>query len=296
MQRPRPEEKNMDGTFKVSVTRDVVYGSGKVAAGERDLKLDVYTPEGGTGAKPAIVMAFGGAFHRGSKENDAFPAEGNHNTPIAEYCRRFAARGYTTFSIDYRLVQELPDPGTTPVLTSDAGAPRSRVDVVRKLLGLPPATIAELKNGIEAACDDMVNAVNFVIANATKFGIDSQRIALAGFSAGGRTALNVAYGAKLPVKAVASLSGFMASDDLARHVTGGPPALLVWGERDLDYIVPHAPLMAEHFKRAGLLHAACVVPAATHFYAAESVVTDADGEKRSLEEVMARFFAGALAA
>lgn len=291
---------NQEKQHAVRITRDVVYGRGKVTRlgkpVERALRMDIYAPADVPGAKPALVMAFGGAFHRGSKENDAFPAEGNHNTAIAEYCRRFAARGYVAFAIDYRLVQEDPDPGDTPVLTSDAGAPRSRVDVVRKMLGLPPATIQMLKNGIEAACDDMVSAVGHIIANAQKYGVDPARIALGGFSSGARTALNAAYGAKLPVKAVIALSGFMADDDLARHVTGGPQALLVSGQLDLDYIVPHAAAMAEHFRRAGLLHAAYVVPMANHFYPAESKLVEPAGGEITLEAAMARFLAQALAA
>ncbi|MGE0874812.1 MAG: alpha/beta hydrolase [Burkholderiales bacterium] len=286
--------------FEVRVERDIVYGTGKVTRDgvlvERELKLDRYAPVGPAGAKPAIVMAFGGAFHRGSKENDAFPAEGNRNTAIAEYCRRFAACGYVCFSIDYRMVPEDPDPGDTPVITSDAGAPLSRVDVVRRMLGLPPATVAMMRRGIEAACDDMVNAVRHVIAQAAAYEVDPRRIALAGFSAGARTALNAAYAEKLPVKAVVSISGFMAADDLARHVVpGGPRAMLVWGERDLDYIVPHSLAMAEHFRRAGLLHAAYQVTGANHFYPAESPIKEADGTQTTVEGAMARFLAGALA-
>ena len=39
------------------------------------------------------------------------------------------------------------------------------MDVVRKILGLPPITMEELRWGIEAACDDMEAAVGFVRAN-----------------------------------------------------------------------------------------------------------------------------------
>ncbi len=69
----------------VVVTRDVLYGSGIVGASSRDprrrpLTLDVYAPPAalaGAGVdasalRPAVVMAFGGAFHRGSKEVDSF--------------------------------------------------------------------------------------------------------------------------------------------------------------------------------------------------------------------------------
>ena len=43
-----------------------------------------------------------GAFHRGSKDNDSFPAAGAYgpNTSMADYCRRFAAEGFACFSVD----------------------------------------------------------------------------------------------------------------------------------------------------------------------------------------------------
>jgi hypothetical protein len=61
--------------FGVKVTTNVPYGSGRVNVStspkERALCLDVYEPEArSSGARPALIMAFGGAFHRGSKETD----------------------------------------------------------------------------------------------------------------------------------------------------------------------------------------------------------------------------------
>ena len=286
--------------FGVKVTRDVPYGSARVAATtsprERTLGLDVYSPEdGSTGAsRPALIMAFGGAFHRGNKEADEFDNDGHRNTPVSAYCREFAGRGYVAFSIDYRLVQEDPDPGDTPVIKDTANIPRSRVDHVRTLLGLPPATSEMIWTGIEAACDDMVMAFRYVQANASRYGVDPSRIAIGGFSAGARIALNAAYGERIPAAAVISLSGFMASDDLERHVTadaGLPPALLVTGENDLDYIAQQAGPMERRFCAAGLAHEAWQVPGATHFYPATSVVVGEGGRRSTLEEVMAEFIA-----
>src|SRR6266480_3573028 len=261
----------IDKTHGVRVTRDVRYATARVNVStkpaERELLLDVYQPEdlaAGT-RSPALVLAFGGAFHRGSRESDRVDAEGQKNTTIAEYCRLFAQRGYSSFSIDYRLVQEDPDPGSTPVITSEASIPRSRVDVVR--------------------------------ANAVRFGVDPHRLALGGFSAGARTALNVAYGERVPVSAVVSISGFMGPDDLTRHVTGEgqPPVLLFSGEHDLDYIAKSFAGTAAYFRAKGLLHGAHVVPTVDHFYPATSTIPLPDGKTTTVEEVMAKFFATHLA-
>ena len=283
--------------YGVQVTSNVPYGTARVNVStspkDRTLALDVFSPEGASQSpRPALIMAFGGAFHRGNKETDEFDNDGHRNTPVSGYCREFARRGYVAFSIDYRLVQEDPDPGTTPVIREKANIPMSRVDVVRKILGLPPATVEMLWAGIEAACDDMVTAFRFVEANALQYGVDPKRIAVGGFSAGARTALNAAYGEKLPAAAVISLSGFMASEDLERHVTGAagqPPAFLVSGENDLDYIALQAGPMARHFSNVGLQHEAWQVPGATHFYPGGSQIVDEGGRRSTLEEAMAEF-------
>jgi para-nitrobenzyl esterase len=60
-----------------------------------NLKVDIYQPAGDTlSARPLIILAHGGSFVSGTREDD--------NT-IDSLCTRFARRGYVTASIDYRL-------------------------------------------------------------------------------------------------------------------------------------------------------------------------------------------------
>ncbi len=270
----------------IEVVRDIVYGHARVgcavgAAGRlRPLLLDRYAPvDAGTAPRPVLVLAFGGAFHRGSKTEDAF-GEGARNTSIADYCRMLAQRGYVACSVDYRLVQEDPDPGSTRAVSEPAHIPRSRVDLVRQLLGLPPATDEMLWRGIEAASDDVAMAARFVLAQALPWNIDPQRLALGGFSAGARSALNAVYAEKVPAAAVFALSGYMDAEDQHRHLApaGGPPVLLVSADGDLDYIAAHAQGMAQRFRAHGVGCETVCVRGAGHFYPHDAASTHEDGQ------------------
>lgn len=290
----------LDKPHAVRLIRDLVYGQGRVDVGDpartrwRELRLDLYEPadDPGSGPRPALLMAFGGAFHRGSKEDDAV-ADGEHrNTSVAQYCHEFARRGYLACAIDYRLVQEDPDPGSTPVVASAETIQRARIDVVRTILGLPPADARMLWQGIEAASDDMACAFRFVQAHAARWRVDPARIAIGGFSAGARTALNAAYGEGVAAAAVVALSGHLDPADLARHLTPNrqrPPVLLISGEHDLDYVRLQAPIMAHQFAAAGVACERLAVGQAGHFYPAQALAGAADGPCCSVEEAIARF-------
>lgn len=282
----------------VRVSRDIVYGSGRIHIGstpcERALKLDIYEPavERANRSLPALIMAFGGAFHRGDKQADEFEQDGQRNTPVSEYCRMFARRGYVAFSIDYRLVQEDPDPGSTPVIADPHDIPMSRVAQVRSLLGLPPADAQTIWAGIEAATDDMAKAFEFVQSQAQTLGIDRERIVVGGFSAGARIALNACYGEHLAAAAVVSLSGYMGNAELMRLVIEGqglPPALLVHGENDLDYIATQIGPMRQHFEAATVGCEAWSATGASHFYPADSVAVRHDGMVSTIEAAMVAF-------
>jgi acetyl esterase/lipase len=254
----------------------------------------VYQPIGlpsGT-QSPALIMAFGGAFHRGSKEDDAFEVGGSSNTAIAEYCLEFAKRGYVCFSIDYRLIQEDPDPGKTISISSQDLVPRSRVDEVRKIMNLPPADNPTLWRGIEGAIDDGVSAIQWVKENAERFQIDPQKIAIGGWSAGGRIALHAAFAEKEEVAAVFSISGYMHPVDMKECMhgnTGAPPVFISWGSKDLDYVLSQGPIFQEHFNKVGIEHTACEIQNASHFYPKSVLVSDSSGFSGSFEESLARF-------
>ena len=77
-----------------------------------------------------------------------------------------------------------PDPSRQPVLTRPDQVPMSRVDVVRAEMGLSPLAPSDMARVMEAAVDDVTEAVRFVKEHHADYGIDPGRIVLGGFSQG----------------------------------------------------------------------------------------------------------------
>ncbi len=273
---------NVGSAAAIRIERDLRYGEGAIGWGTasprvRDLRMDVFVPPGDAPpeGRPAVVFSHGGAYHRGAKERDEFEQDGSHNTPVHEYCERFAARGYVCFSVGYRLTQELPAPQALPIKRDRQEIERARIDYVRNLLGLPPAGSDELLHGMEAAWVDVAGAFRFVHANAARWGIDTDRIAMGGFSAGAFASAYSAYALGVPAAAIVCLSGGMNADDAEYYVHGArgqPPVLLFSGEHDLPSIPPRTASLAANAARAGLGMRWYLVPGKPHFYEAESPI------------------------
>lgn len=290
----------LEKRFETRVEKDVKFGVGGVGLNSaqglryRDLRLDVYSPVDVDDApRPALILAFGGAFHRGSKETDEFGDAEGMSTPVAEYCELFAQRGYVCFCIDYRLTQEDCDPGVTPTMTADEPMNKDRVNIVRGMLGLPPASDDELRRGIEAATDDMVKAISFVRSRSRLYGVDISRIAIGGFSAGAMISLSAAFAERAPVAAVVALSGRTTDRTRETCITGAgdePAVLMFVGERDLPVIAEAAPAMEARLKRVGARHRVVRLAGATHFYPKTTATPDSS----DVESTIADFLRDAL--
>jgi acetyl esterase/lipase len=244
------------------------------------LKLDAYLPTvSACSPTPALVLAHGGVFHRGSKESDVFSDGTGTTTAIAEYCRRFAMLGLPSFSVQYRLAQMDPAPSREPVLTRPDEVPMSRVSFMRAEMGLPPIEPSDMARFMEAGFDDVAEAVRFIKAHHGDYGIDPGRIVLGGFSAGGRCAAYVAYGKPIGVAGVFSISGPLMPADATAYLARGrdlplPPLLMISGERDLDYVCAFVPEIERQFRAAGRKIEWAQVPGAAHFYSSESQTRD----------------------
>lgn len=294
--------------YAVSVQTDVVYGRGRVGASGanahlRDLRMDVYRPLAhgvALAGRPAVVLAFGGAFHRGSKGTARFEEDGASDSAMGDYCQAFAAAGYACFSIEYRLVPEAPalpaglDPAQLfPKATLRDPTATARIDVVRGRMGLPlldDQSREQLWNGVFAAAEDLAQAVRFIQEQAAAFGVDSQRVAIGGFSAGGLSAVNAAYGMGAPVKAVVSLSGGLGGFDLRKTARAGmPPGLFVIGQNDLPAVQLGTQGLLAALGAAGIPTEGAWIPGFGHFYPMGAASLGSDMTRFTLRSRILRF-------
>jgi predicted esterase len=266
---------------------NIAYGTGTVNVStqpqDRDLYLDAYIPRvsGPEATTPAVILAFGGAFHRGEKGDFQFSEDGASDSSMADYCSALARRGFACFSIDYRLVPEDPalpsdldDGKLMPKALLKNPAITSRIEFVRQKMGLASLdeeSREQLWNGTFAAVQDMDTALSFVRANAQQFHVAPNKIAVGGFSAGAITAINLAYGKQADVQAVIALSGTSWGYDLDKTLTtDAPPLLMFAGQWDLQGIRLGSASIAKLFQSRGAPVMQAWVPGFGHFYPMEA--------------------------
>lgn len=127
----------------------------------QNLDLDIYLPDYDSDSeRVTLIYIHGGGFQAGQRNSE----------DIQKFCTRLASYGYVVASISYRL---------------------SRKDRPGGFGCDCPAT--EKMNTFYAAVEDLQDASFFLIQQREEFGINPQKIILAGSSAGAETALNAAY-------------------------------------------------------------------------------------------------------
>ena len=294
--------------FGYSLTTDVVYGTGKITedgtAKERDLLMDVYLPADpslNTKNKPAVILVHGGAFHRGGLRQPNFKEAGAVHSVMQDWARLLAPLGYACFVIEYRLITETPVPdmapdakGLQPYQEAITDAGLARTNFARGAMGLPPVKKEDkllLWNGPLSAAEDLNKAVLGIRKSSKKYGIDPERIAMGGHSAGGTTVLNAAYGLKSPVKATFPLSPAVVGYDFSKTINSPdlPPMLVLMSQFDVDATLESVPHLMGVAKKAGLENSLAWVPGFGHFYPTGAVSLGDDGIRTSVGERVIQF-------
>ena len=180
----------------VTVTSNQVYGSAVNLSGQTvTLTFDFYEPTGDAiTMRPLIIWVHGGSFGFGDKTSGELVDESNV----------FAKKGYVNASINYRLE---PPACTQPTL--------------------------QCVQAIQEAFEDAQTAVRFFRTNAATYGVDANRIAMGGSSAGAITAVNVSAGSSEdPTAAIAAAVSLSGAKLLNTIDANDAPIMLFHGTAD----------------------------------------------------------------
>jgi poly(3-hydroxybutyrate) depolymerase len=178
------------------------------------LGLDIYLPQNDTEFQRAtIIYIHGGGFSGGQRDSEK----------IKTFCKQVASYGYVVASISYRLTRKGKE--------SAFGCNCPAEDKLNTFLW---------------AVQDVQDATFFLIENRDQFGIDPQKIILAGSSAGAETALNAAYlppmcygldSGPVSYAGVVSMAGAIP-DTIAIYDESAIPTMLFHGTE--DNLVPYS--------------------------------------------------------
>ena len=156
-------------SHNVKRTEDLVYGAGHVWDARvetyrlAELLFDLLEPTDIPAEnRPAICMVHGGSFEGGSRKDE----------DLLLFADALASRGYVCFLIDYRVLGNNPPPAPEDLQLVDLGGFR---------LGIEDA--------VRAAFVDTKTALRHIRAFAADYGVDPERIAVFGESAGAFAAI-----------------------------------------------------------------------------------------------------------
>lgn len=179
--------------YSTQVDTNVLYGSAINYRNDSvDLRMNIYYPVNDTNTgRPLVVWVHGGGFYGGSYLAGT----------IQTLCDSFAARGYVTATVQYRL-----------------GFWRE-YDPILGLFGEPYAyDINEFQRAVIRATQDVKGAIRYLKGHAPQYKIDTNWVFVGGESAGGFTALHVGYMHEQERPAAADSLADMVQKDLFNNV------------------------------------------------------------------------------
>ncbi len=291
------------------IKEDVVFGSGKVVENgviiDKYLLMDVYYPlEDAVEPRPAVILVYGGSFHRGHPRVP-YIGLGAQTTTMSDYAKMLASEGYVAFTITYRIAPDIPVAGPYEGFTEDdleidsmtSPAAVTQLNIIRGQMGLeelnPKESETLMKASVISAAEALRTAIRHVKNASADYIVDPKRIGLLGFSAGAITIINVAYGMKEDVAAVVLNSGYPAVFNMDRLLTSEskvPPALFHLAQNDYPVVEAGLVPFLGKLKEIGAEYRLSWVPSHGHFYPSGASTLSSRGERRSVEQGILEHF------
>jgi hypothetical protein len=171
---PQLKEQHNLSALVSSFGQSIAFYKNETNVEKINLKMDIFTPtnDGGAKKRAAVIVAHGGAFVAGSKDD---------SQKSIGYCSSLAARGFVTASIQYRLGVTLTDEGDE--IPADAAKLASALLMSDSKYEMT-IDADNYARAVYRGVQDINAAVRYLRANATKYGIDPERIYVLGNSAG----------------------------------------------------------------------------------------------------------------
>jgi len=183
----------------VSIDKDQSYNPAASQEDKKSYLFDLYRPTGDDAKhRPLIIWMHGGGFKFGSKSAGG----------VELWSKTFAQRGYVCANINYRLSKK------NPLFHFD-----------------------ELMKSSYYAVQDVKLAIEYFKKNAVRYGIDPNKIILAGNSAGGIIALQAAYSSNEELAKMAGISADSAAVNFPHERVKVAAVINFWGAiYNLDWL------------------------------------------------------------
>ena len=240
----------LDPQFGFTRTSDVLFASKPVGdpAVDLDLYLELFQPTDPTAPEPAptVILVHGGGFVSGDR----------NNATLIELCENLADRGYVCVSIDYRLAGD--DPVIGPAFS-----------VIENLASNVSGSATP--QAVAASVEDSIAAYQYLVANRVSLGVDPQRIAIGGSSAGGTAAFLA--GNLLPdvgviphgaLKSVLTMWGGFGANFGVFIEEDDPRLLLLHGDEDEVSPIENVNALAEAAAEASMLNEVYILTGFKH--------------------------------
>ncbi|QHW00437.1 alpha/beta hydrolase [Spirosoma endbachense] len=191
--------------------------------------LTAYLPSADLATGTAVVIAPGGAFHTLSIDSEGI-----------DVAKWLAAKGVAAFVLKYRVVRSM---------TNDPVAELTAKMADFKKLDAENAPVVPL------AIADGKRAIEYVRQHAKEFGVQSDRIGLIGFSAGGTVTMGVgfAYSPANRPDFLAPIYPYLGAGAIAKQVvpTDAPPLFVCAATDDQLGLAPHSTKLYNDWIAAG---------------------------------------------